>query len=116
RTELDRVDPDAALAEQVGGAAGHRLERGLAEPVDRAGAPGRDRGDVDDRAAGGHDVGRVAGHLPRRLQVQREQLVELRRIDVEQLGRAPGGDVVDQRVESTERVACFVDRPGAFLV
>ena len=64
----------------------------------------------------GHDVGRVAGHLPGRLQVRGDQLVELRRLDVEQLGRAPGGDVVDQRVEAAERVARLGDRPRAFLV
>lgn len=116
----DGIDTDGR-AEGACEGFGHNNERRFAGAVGD-GAAGADNtgnaGDVDDDAtiAGGQGFARGAGHLERALEVNSEDAIPVfigNGIEIRKINKARGAGVVDENVQLTECVHCFLDHRAA---
>ncbi|EEF93629.1 hypothetical protein CATMIT_01739, partial [Catenibacterium mitsuokai DSM 15897] len=100
RAGRERVGDDAALAEFAGEITGEHFDAALHHRVGRTARQretGQPAGQVEDAAAVGEHGQQRLGQEIRRLQMHRDQMVELRRGGLGDGGVQRGAGVVDQR-------------------
>jgi hypothetical protein len=114
----DRVDGDPAGADLPGEDAGELLDCALGhvvDPVAGEGEPGRRAGEIDDAAGVGEAFGGEPAAVERALDVDCENGVDLLVARFGDRGQRGDGGVVDEDVDSAERLLGPLEELGELL-